>query len=167
MCDRRFLFNTYRGPAALLLDGSTTLLFSRERVTQGDPLSMAFYALSALPLVRSLKDTQRWTQAWYADDANCGGFLDSLLVWFQRLLQDGPTFGYYPQPSKTSLVVDERDLPEARRLFEPLGVNITCSHRLLGGHVGSSEGWSAFVEEKVKEWVEHFAQLSAAAVRLP
>ena len=163
----RFLFNTYRGPAALLLDGSTTLLFSREGVTQGDPLSMAFYALSVLPLIRSLKDTQRWTQVWYADDANCGGFLDSLLVWFQRLLQDGPAFGYHPQPSKTYLVVDERDLPEARRLFEPLGVNITCSHRLLGGHVGSSEGRSAYVEEKVREWLEHLAQLSAAAVRLP
>ena len=128
---------------------------------------MAFYALSVLPLIRSLKDTQRWTQAWYADDANCGGFLDSLLVWFQRLLQDSPAFGYHPQPSKTYLVVDERDLPEARRLFEPLGVNITCSHRLLGGHVGSSEGRSAYVEEKVKEWLEHLAQLSAAAARLP
>ena len=110
---------------------------------------------------------KRWTQAWYADDANCGGFLDSLFVWFQRLLQDGPAFGYHPQPSKTCLVVDERDLPEARRLFEPLGVNITCSRHLLGGHVGSSEGRSAYVEEKVKEWVEHLAQLSAAAVRLP
>ena len=82
------------------------------------------------------------TREW----ANCHGFL---------------------QPSNTYLVVDERDLPEARRLFEPLGVNITCSHRLLGGHVGSSEGRSAYVEEKVKEWVEHLAQLSATAVRLP
>ena len=152
---------------ALLLDGSTTLLYSREGVTQGDSLSIAIYGLSVLPLIRSLKDTQRWTQAWYADDAICGGFLDSFLVWFQQRLQDGRAFGYHPQPSKTYLVVDECDLPEASRLFEPLGVNITCSHRLLGGHVGSSEGRSAFVEEKVKEWVEHLAQLSAAAVRLP
>ena len=39
-CGCRFLFNTYGGPAALLLDGSNTLLFSREGVTQGDPLSV-------------------------------------------------------------------------------------------------------------------------------
>ena len=32
--------------------------------------------------------------------------------------------------------------------------------------MGSSEGRSAFVKEKVKEWGEHLAQLSAAAVRL-
>ena len=69
-----------------------------------------------------------------------------------------------PSPAR----LDELDLPEARRLVEPLGVNITCSHRLLGGHVGSSEGRSAFVEQQLKEWVEHFrAQLSAVAVRLP
>ena len=88
----RFLYNTYKGPAALLVSGSSTLLFSQEGVTQGDPLSMAFYALSVLPLIRSLKDEQ-WTQAWYADDANCGGYLQGLLIWFRRLMRDGPAFG--------------------------------------------------------------------------
>ena len=62
-------------------------------VTQGDQLSMAFYALSVLPLIRSLKNTERWIQAWYADDANCVGFLRNVLTWFKRLMQDGPAFG--------------------------------------------------------------------------
>ena len=79
----RFLYNTYRGYPALLISGCSTLLFSREGVTQGDPLSMAFYALSVLPLIRSLKNTERWIQAWYADDANCGGFLRNVLTWFK------------------------------------------------------------------------------------
>ena len=87
----RFLYNTYKGPAALLVSGSSTLLFSQEGVTQGDPLSMAFYSLSVLPLIRSLKDEQ-WTQAWYADDANCCGYLQGLLIWFRRLMRDGPAF---------------------------------------------------------------------------
>ena len=163
----RFLYNTYKGSPMLLVSGSAEVLYSREGVTQGDPLSMAFYALSVLPLIRSLKETHRWTQAWYADDANCGGFLDNLLVWFKRLMHDGPVFGYFPQPSKTYLVVDECDLLEARRLFEPLGVNVTCSHRLLGGHVGSSEGRSRFVQEKAAEWVKHLSCLSAVAEKQP
>ena len=93
----------------MLISGCSTLLFSREGVTQGDPLSMAFYALSVLPLIRSLKNTERWIQAWYADDANCGGFLRNVLTWFKRLMQDGPAFGYFPEPTKTYIGVDESD----------------------------------------------------------
>ena len=111
----RFLFNTYKGSAALILSGSAMLLYSKEGVTQGDPLSMAFYALSVLPLIRSLKDVHQWNQAWYADDANCGGRLERLLVWFKRLMQDGPAFGYFPEPTKTYLLVDEVDLPAPRQ----------------------------------------------------
>ena len=163
----RFLFNTYKGSAALILSGSAMLLYSKEGVTQGDPLSMAFYALSVLPLIRSLKDIHQWNQAWYADDANCGGRLERLLVWFKRLMQDGPAFGYFPEPTKTYLVVDEVDLPEARRLFGPLGVQITTSHRVLGGHVGSTEGRVEFVRSKADEWTRRLSRLSAVAEKLP
>ena len=55
--------STYRGYPALLISRCSTLLFRREGVTQGDPLSMAFSALSVLPLIRSLKNTERWIQA--------------------------------------------------------------------------------------------------------
>ena len=51
----RFLFNTYRGYAFLLLKTSNEMLLSREGVTQRDPLSMMFYSVATLPLVRALK----------------------------------------------------------------------------------------------------------------
>ena len=38
----RFLFNTYRGFAVLLLRNSDEFLYSREGVTQGDPLSSCY-----------------------------------------------------------------------------------------------------------------------------
>jgi len=46
-----FLFNTYKGWSVLVLKGSTTLLYSKEGVTQGDPLSMFMYAVGTLPLI--------------------------------------------------------------------------------------------------------------------
>ena len=52
----RFLFNTYRGWLVLVLRGSSTYLFSKKGVTQGDPLSMFMYAIGTLPLIRSLND---------------------------------------------------------------------------------------------------------------
>ena len=69
----RFLFNTYRGYASLLLqDGNKCLLSKRkEGITQGDPLSMMLYAVAVLPLIHFLRAPGRWTQNWYADDSCC------------------------------------------------------------------------------------------------
>ena len=38
----------------LLLKGSEQVLYSKESVTQGEPLSMLMYAVAVLPLIRSL-----------------------------------------------------------------------------------------------------------------
>ena len=52
-----FLFNSYRGYARLLIQGSDHFLLSKEGVTQGDLLSMMLYAVAVLPLIRSLEDS--------------------------------------------------------------------------------------------------------------
>ena len=101
----RFLFNTYNGHAALVVRGAEEFLYSREGVTQGDPLSMFLYAVGTLPLIRSLKKPL-WTQVWYADDASACGRLVHIRQWFDLLLQRGPSFGYHPNPKKSSLIVD-------------------------------------------------------------
>ncbi len=46
----RFLFNTYRGYSSLWVKGCAN---PREGVTQGDPLSMYFYTVALVPLIRS------------------------------------------------------------------------------------------------------------------
>ena len=43
----------------LVLRGSSTFLYSKEGVTQGDPLSMFAYAIGTLPLIHSLRDPGR------------------------------------------------------------------------------------------------------------
>ena len=96
-------FNTYRGWSVLVLRSSSTYLYSKEGVTQGDPLPMFIYAIGTLPLIRSLYDPGRWTQLWYADDASASGTLPGLRNWFDQLCSYGPTFGYYPEPTKSLL----------------------------------------------------------------
>ena len=107
--------NTYKGSAARFSAILRSYCTARKG-SQRDTLSMAFYALSVLPLILLLKDIHQWNQASHTDYAKCGGRLERLPVWYKWLMQDGPTFGFSPEPTKTYLVVDGVDLPEARRL---------------------------------------------------
>ena len=88
----RFLFNSYRGFAILILKDSKQLIFilSKEGITQGDSLGMKVYGIGILPLTRKLKNTVKYTQNWFADDSACIGELQSLLIWIELLLEEGP-----------------------------------------------------------------------------
>ena len=64
-------------------------------------------------------------QVWYADDATAGGSLNHLKAWWDRISAIGPDYGYYPNASKTWLVVKEANLEEATALFQGTGISIT------------------------------------------
>ena len=109
----RCLFNTYRGWSMLVVRAASECLYSKEGVTQGDPLSMFMYAIGTLPLIRSLHNPSHWTQVWYADDASARGSLRDIRDWFSLLCSRGPAFVYFPEPSKSFVVVGEHCRSEA------------------------------------------------------
>ena len=117
----RFLFNTYRGYAPLIVAGTTELLFSSEGTTQGDPLAMLFYGVSLMPLIESLKGRDKYLQTWYADDSGALGALENLVEWLSSLTEKGPKYGYYPEPSKSYLVVHPNFVEKAHQLFDRFG----------------------------------------------
>ena len=96
----RFLFNTYRGFASLFVAGADEVLYSREGTTQGDALAMFFYGVSLLPLIRKLRDPNNVLQSWYADDSAAIAKLEKLEIWLKNLIEEGPAFGYFPEPSR-------------------------------------------------------------------
>ena len=147
-----FLFNSYRGYAKLLIQRFGHFLLSKEGVTQGDPLSMMLYAVAVLPLIRFLEDSCEWVQNWYADDSSCVGELSSVRRWFDRPLIDGPAYGYFPEPSKTVLVVGSSDLERASDLFRDLGVSVVTGSWFLGRFVGEQSLVADFVSNKVRVW---------------
>jgi hypothetical protein len=52
-----FVFNCYKHCAVLVLlgnDSHAVIIFSKEGVTQGDPLSMSAYGIGILSLIRQL-----------------------------------------------------------------------------------------------------------------
>ena len=124
----RFIFNTYRGWAPLVVRGASSFLYSKEGVTQGDPLSMFIYAIGVLPLIKAVgHPSHGGTQVWYAHDASACGGLEALKDWLTRLLKEGPVYGYLPKPRKSYIVVNVRSVKRANTIFGPLGVNFVTS----------------------------------------
>ena len=130
----KILINTYRKDVRLFIDGET--LLSQEGTTQGDPLAMAMYAIAVNPLIHQLKhDTMR--QVWFADDATAGGKLNNLREWWNRLTNIGPEYGYFPNASKSWLIVKEEYKDEAVAMFEGTQVSVTEEGKK---YLGSAKG---------------------------
>ena len=163
----RYLFNTYRGWAMMVVQGSQELLVSKEGVTQGDPLSMLMYAVATYPLICSLKNPDKWIQNWYADDASAAGELTNLRLWFSLLMERGPAYGYYPEPSKSCLVVGKTLKCYAEKLFVDSGIKVVTDRHLLGGFIGSKLGKDDYVRTKVQKWKDDVESLSMIAVSQP
>ena len=73
---------------------------------QGKPLAMILYGIGMLPLTLQLKAAvPTCLQPWYADNAAVGGSFDDVKKVFSLLLTTGPTRGYFPEPTKSILVV--------------------------------------------------------------
>ena len=121
------IINFYRTPARLFVTGEMELS-SEEGTTQGCPLAMAMYAVCTVPLIdvcrgsQSLVDCDAAMQAWYADDAAAGGRLRALRLFWDLLIQYGPSYGYFPKPCKTFLVIKPQLREEAALIFAGTGV---------------------------------------------
>uniref|UniRef100_A0A8D8RP38 Reverse transcriptase domain-containing protein n=1 Tax=Cacopsylla melanoneura TaxID=428564 RepID=A0A8D8RP38_9HEMI len=162
----RFLFNTYQGYAVIKFRFCDEQILSKEGTTQGDPLAMLMYAVGVLPLINKLKSRER-IQNWYADDSSCFGNLQKIKEWLELLLEEGPKWGYYPEPSKSYLIIKDGMQQEAEQLFNMYNVKIVRSHKFLGSMIGSQDNIENFVEEKVKDWTNHVKKFAEAAKKSP
>lgn len=162
------LVNTYRSDPCLFIEGET--IMSKEGTTQGDPLAMAMYAIATIPLIRQLEiaTCAEVEQVWYADDSAAGGGIEKLRKWWDRLLEMGPDYGYYANPSKTWLLVKEEAYEEAMQAFGATNIKITSSGRkYLGTTIGNEEFKEAYVRTKVEEWKAELEKLADIAASQP
>ena len=159
------LINTYREDIPLYIDGETT--FSQEGTTQGDPLAMAMYAIAITPLINRLKEDDV-KQIWYADDAAAGGKLSDLKTRWDRLVEIGPDYGYYPNASKTWLIVKEHKHSEAVPVFEGTEIVITTDgKRHLGAAIGTRSFIEKYAEQKIAAWIHEVETISSLATTQP
>ena len=115
----------------MVIKDSKELLYSKEGVTQGDPLSMFVYAVATIPMIDSVGRSDESRDVWYADDTSACSSLSSINEWFSALLHRGLSYGYHPEARKCILVVNPDHLDSAHQIFNGFGVQVKMSHRLL------------------------------------
>ena len=95
------------------------------------------YAIAIRPIINHL-ESESLKQIWYADDAAAAaGKLSDLKVWWDRLVELGPDYGYFPNALKSWLIIKEYNLMEAETIFSRSGNLVTtegkeifrCSNR--------------------------------------
>ena len=127
------------------------------------------YALAIAPLINQLKEkVPNKKQVWFADDSNGIGRLKALKVWWLHLTNLGSEFGYFPNASKTTLVVKEEFIDEANTFFRDTGINITVDgHRMLGAAWGKRSFVDKYAASKIKEWWSEIVIRSEVAEMYP
>ena len=160
--------NTYGAPARLFVSGGGELA-SQEGTTQGDPLSMALYTLSILPMQWSLLATHPQTmQLWYADDYGAAGRVRRLRAWWDSLVVLGPKYGYHPNGHKTKLLVKPGLQQQAEEIFGGTGITVvTDGATYLGSPIGTPEHIAIQATKKVAEWSREINRLASLAVTEP
>jgi hypothetical protein len=104
----------------------------------------------------------------FADDASAAGKLEVVLAWVQALMEEGPKYGYHPEPSKSVLVVKAGLEERAKVVFKDFpGLEIVSHHKFLGGCLGAREGVLEWVEQQVDTWVKCVQHLARAARKFP
>ena len=172
-----FLQNCYQDSTDLYIvdeKGQLEIIKGEDGSTQGDPAAMAKYAISIRPLMDDITRNQDHVlplakQAWFADDGTAGGKLLQLKKLWDTLQQLGPKYGYFPNATKTVLIVkDLVNLPAANAIFKDTGVHIKRDgDRHLGAVIGSENYRDLYVKNKVSSWIEDVKQLAEIAKEEP
>ena len=117
-----YVHNCYSVHSRLFIVGGGELK-STEGTTQGDLIMTAVHTIDIYTLILMMVEFTNKTDstiktAAYADDITIAGELVQLKYWWNRLCGLGPKFGYYPEASKSWLIMKETVKHEASTIFK-------------------------------------------------
>ena len=75
-------------------------------------------------------------------------------------------FGYFPNPSKTWLIVKEAHLDRATEMFSDIKISVE-GRKYLGSFIGTEDGKAKFVDEKIGEWSKDIDALAQIGISEP
>ena len=96
-----------------------------------------------------------------------GGEFTNILEHLRDLQARGPARGYYPEPTKSILVVAPGNLVWAEEDFRELGIKLVMGRRYLEGYIGDKEAEGMWLVEKIKGWTESVEILAGVYYKHP
>ena len=148
----RYVKNCYSFNSRLFIIGGGEIQ-SMEGTTQGDPAAMVIYVIAIIPLIFMLveirmQDNNHTKTAAYADDLTVAGPINQIRIWWNTLRRLGPKLGYFPEGSKSWIVVRENAKERAQTIFDNTKINITTDCQI---HLVAVIGTSNFKKEKINQ----------------
>ena len=121
------------------------------------------------PLINTLHHSlPTCKHVWYADDCTAAGSISDVRKWWNEIFSLSPGYGYFPNGSKTYLIVKPEYEEQAHTLFTGSDIKVTTrGHRHLGAVVGSAAFKDKYVRKHVDEWVNEVRCLSDIARTQP
>ena len=89
------------------------------------------------------------------------------MAHFRDLQLKGPARGYFPEPTKSILVVSEQNVPRATEYFRGIGMKIVTGGHYLGGFVGERGTERQWVKTKVEGRAESVKMFTGVAHKHP
>ena len=125
-----------------------------EGTTQGDPAVMVIYVIAIIPLIlilveiRMLDNNHTKTAIdVYANDLTEP--TDQIRIWWNKLCRLGPKFVYFPEGSKSWIIVRENAKECAQTIFDNTEIKITTDgQRQLGAVIGTANFKQNYMKEK-------------------
>ena len=114
---------------------------------------MVVYGLGILPPIRDLRKSHpKVTQTWYSDGIDAGGTFTGIQRHLDNFLLQGPLRGYFPESTKSILVLSPQNVPQAEAFLRGYGIQVVTGIRYLGVFVGTEAAQDWWLEEKVDVW---------------
>jgi hypothetical protein len=83
------------------------------------------------------------------------------LASFHQTVQNWASYGYFPKPSKSVLIVP------ARTAFADLHSKVTTGHHCLDSFISDQDAFETWIPEKPKHWSETVMELALVAKNFP
>lgn len=83
------------------------------------------------------------------------------------LMKWGPARGYFPEPAKSIVVVDDTQRERCQVLLREFDFRYTDGHRYVGGYIGSDKARSDWIDPQIQQWVKGIKALAKVARRYP
>ena len=95
------------------------------------------------------------------------GEFDEIETVFNLLLPNRLAQGYFPEPTKSVLVVKPTVIKRAKARFDHLGFQVTTGTRYLGGFIGTATDDASHIRAKVGEWATGITRHSSVIQSSP